>query len=391
MLRSEKGRWVDYVIEFARSIDNIVNLFSTLSQVDRTPRSAADKKLDYYFDVFLQTKKNVSVVAYMKEVELYNDAVSEFGPLAHESFFSRINAADPEFEAMYRKNMKERAVETPDILAFLCEHSPFLAKETNSWMCSVLHVVRNTSLFFQPQIRTKILNEGWASYWHETLFLLDDRIRGNEVGFARIHAKVTSMPRVGLNPYAIGMRLYEHIEQKSDRGAFSLEFDRLNDRALRREFDHKTNDGKEFIFKIRENFNDFLFLNTFVDQDFLDDHQLFVAEKTLNEERMVWQYQIKSRKAKDYKQMLLDGLYHPPSIVIDPQRSKAGSLFLVHRFEGKPLIQEFIKNTMLGIEYLWGSAVELQTNEVAEVKDDDVTFERVVYKMNQRKLTRKVM
>ena len=58
-------------------------------------------------------------------------------------------------------------------------------------MKSVMQVVRKTSLFFQPQIRTKIMNEGWASYWHETLFLQDDRIKGHEVEFARVNAGVT--------------------------------------------------------------------------------------------------------------------------------------------------------------------------------------------------------
>ena len=74
-------------------------------------------------------------------------------------------------------------------------------------MKTVIEAIRSTSVFLQPQIRTKIMNEGWASYWHEKLFLQDDRIGGHEVDFARTHAGVTSLPRVGLNPYALGMRL----------------------------------------------------------------------------------------------------------------------------------------------------------------------------------------
>ena len=34
----------------------------------------------------------------------------------------------------------------------------------------------------------------------------DDRIAGHEVDFARVNSAVTAMPRVGLNPYALGMR-----------------------------------------------------------------------------------------------------------------------------------------------------------------------------------------
>jgi len=101
-----------------------------------------------------------------------------------------------------RAGRKRKPREGIDVLRFLMEYSPFLNREDNRWMLTVLEVIRSTSLYFQPQIRTKIMNEGWASYWHEKLFLGDDRIGGHEVEYALVNAKVTSMPRVGLNPYA---------------------------------------------------------------------------------------------------------------------------------------------------------------------------------------------
>src|SRR5208283_3382346 len=52
MLRSEKGRWVDYVIEFARGIDNLVDYYGLLSEADGPEGTNSPKKLDYYFDVF---------------------------------------------------------------------------------------------------------------------------------------------------------------------------------------------------------------------------------------------------------------------------------------------------------------------------------------------------
>ena len=80
----------------------------------------------------------------------------------------------------------------------------------------------------------------------------------------------------------------------------------------------------------------------------------------------------------------------------------------VHRFEGKPLVKEFIANTMLGIEYLWGTAVRLETNEVVPaapaqaripipgitmpVEQDatakDIKWQRVLYTMKDRKLSK---
>jgi stage V sporulation protein R len=293
------------------------------------------------------------------------------------------------------------------------ENSEFLNKADNKWMKSVMQVVRKTSVFFQPQIRTKIMNEGWASYWHENLFLKDDRIHGHEVDFARINAKVTSLPRVGLNPYALGMRLFNYIKELGDKGKYSHRFRLLLNEHDRKNFDMKAGDGKAFIFKVRENFSDFLFLNTFVDQDFVTKHKLFVAGRRLDQQRMVWQYYVKSRKLKDYRQMLIDNLYHPPHIEIDTEKGKDKYLYLNHRHEGKPLVMEYIPNALLGIEYLWGGPVQLETSEVVAVglpqsaqkpilpsltpqppKEEpkpEIKWQRVVYTMEKRKLSKKVL
>ena len=51
-LRSEKGRWVDYIIEFSRGIDNLVGYHNELSKSDPLPGSDGSEQLNYYFDVF---------------------------------------------------------------------------------------------------------------------------------------------------------------------------------------------------------------------------------------------------------------------------------------------------------------------------------------------------
>ncbi len=133
-------------------------------------------------------------------------------------FFRMSTRKYPEFEALFAKSRNSHPQRGADVLQYLMEHSEFINKEENQWMKQVMQVVRNTSLFFQPQIRTKIMNEGWASYWHEKLYLQDERIRSHEVEFARVNAGVTSMPRVGLNPYALGMRIFQYIEDNGRQG-----------------------------------------------------------------------------------------------------------------------------------------------------------------------------
>jgi stage V sporulation protein R len=127
-----------------------------------------------------------------------------------------------------------------------------------------------------------------------------------------------------------------------------------------------------------------------------------VAGKRLDEQRKVWQYYVKSRKAQDYREMMLQSLYHPPVITVDPARGKEGSLYLVHAFEGKQLVQEFIANTMMGVEFLWGAPVHLETSEAQFYSDQlsrktegkpesEIRWQRVVYTMKEKVLTKEIL
>jgi stage V sporulation protein R len=410
-LRSEKGRWVDYVIEFARGIDNLVGYHEVLSRLNRSPKTRRSSILDYYFDVFLQSEKKVKINEYIKEIERYNQCINQNKELGEKAFFAEVFKKYPEFDAIFKKSSDKKSDQKRDLIQFVSDHSEFLKKEKNSWMKPIIEVVRKTSIFFQPQIRTKIMNEGWASYWHERLFLQDDRIKGHEVDFARTHAGVTSMPRVGLNPYALGMRMFHYIEDLANKGKYSIEFKKLLNANQRKDFDANTGQGNDFIFNIRENINDFIFINTFIEQDFINQYKLFVVGRRLNQAKRVLEYYVKSRKAEDYRQMLLDGLYHPPHITIDQSETNNGNLNLVHHFEGKPLVKEFISNTMLGIEYLWGAPVQLETREVVKVeashpqlsipgltmpvkqekKEKEIKWQRVRYTMKDQKLSKEVI
>ena len=410
-LRSEKGRWVDYVIEFARGIDNLVGFHDVLARTGDRARPRRHTKLDFYFDVFLQQRRPFQISHYIAEVERYNQCRHVHPHTADAAFFAEIEVQHPEFQALFQKYADDGPQRRLDPFEYIMQHSPFLKQEENLWMKTVMQVVRLTSLFFQPQIRTKIMHEGWASYWHEKLFMQDDRIHGREVGYARINAGVTALPRVGLNPYALGMRLYQHIEEMAAQGKRSFDYQRIQDARQRQTYDQKTGNGEAFIFEVRTNYCDYMFINQFIDQEFVDRHRLFVAGKRLNRQRMTWEYYVQSRDADRYREMVVDSLYHPPHITIDPDRNEDGRLYMVHHFEGKPLVRDYIANTLLGVEYLWGRAVCLETSELEPSGSREETqgrtasaghqpetprsasgeWRRVRYTMQNRQLSREIL
>jgi stage V sporulation protein R len=135
-----------------------------------------------------------------------------------------------------------------------------------------------------------------------------------------------------------------------------------------------------------------MLLNTFITQEFVNLHDLFVVGQRINEERGTIEYYIKSRKAQDYKAMLLDKIQHPPKIFIDNKRTNEKNLYLVHQFEGKQLIKDYISDTMIGIEFLWGDQVQLETTEIYQIpprsEEEEPKFEnrRVLYTMRNKKI-----
>jgi stage V sporulation protein R len=255
-------------------------------------------------------------------------------------------------------------------------------------MKTIVMIVRNTALYFAPQIRTKIINEGWASYWHDKLFIADERISGHESDYAHVNAGVTSLNRIGLNPYAIGLRLIQHVEELSDKGKLNFGFSLIKDIEQRNAYDKNTGNGMKAIFNLRSIFSDHMLINTFVDQDFVDKHNLFVTGKRFNPQRETVEYYIQSRKAEDYRDMLLQSLYHPPYIKVDTDESGSGLLYLNHVFEGKQLYKPYIADTLMAAEFLWGAKVQFETTNIIVSKDNKgKTYQRVLYTMENKKMS----
>ncbi|MEK6968795.1 MAG: SpoVR family protein [Nanoarchaeota archaeon] len=390
-LRSEKGRWVDYVIEFSRGIDNIVGFYDTLSEEFTCSNIKAPEKVRFYFDVFLQKLKKTSYDEYLRELGRYNSIIKDtptiIGNRAEDIFFTDVDSKYPEFQTLFKKHKEEKR-KPQDLLDYLLQKSPFLNREENLWMKSVVRIVRDTSLYFQPQSRTKIMNEGWASYWHEKLFISDERIKGHLIDFSIINAYVTSPGRLGLNPYALGLRLFKHIQEMGDKGKDSYEFQLLNDINKRNNFDNKAGKGNELIFKVRENYSDQTFIAHYVDQDFMDRYQLFVAqENEFDPDRGTIPYTLKNRKAEDFKQMLFSKLPDSPIINVSEDKTDK-TLYLVHDFKGKKLLKRHVPHVMRGIEFLWGAPVKLETVEVHKDDSGTVKYQKVLYTMENKEFTK---
>jgi stage V sporulation protein R len=109
-----------------------------------------------------------------------------------------------------------------DVLAFIRAHGQSYDREAGKavefeeWQRDVLEILRKEAYYFAPQKMTKVMNEGWAAYW-ESVMMTGERFAGDDefVSYADHMARVLGSP--GLNPYKLGMELWEYVENYTNR------------------------------------------------------------------------------------------------------------------------------------------------------------------------------
>ena len=161
-----------------------------------------------------------------------------------ERFLDRVLSLDTLLDPYQpqRKRWNGDAADSPyDLLQFLMRRAPL-----EDWQVELVSIVRAEAYYFLPQRQTKIVNEGWATYWHSKLLtggLLED---SEIIEFSECHAGATADSGSGLNPYKLGLELLRHAERAG-----------------------------EDLFALRRQHNDLSFLDEYVDADFARSSTLF--------------------------------------------------------------------------------------------------------------------
>ncbi|NOU71729.1 stage V sporulation protein R, partial [Paenibacillus sp. LMG 31458] len=94
-----------------------------------------------------------------------------------------------------------------DILLFIEENAPYMEE----WQRDILTMLRDEMLYFWPQLETKIMNEGWASYWHQHILRELDLTEEETIEYSKLNSSVVVPSRHTLNPYYLGLKIYEDI------------------------------------------------------------------------------------------------------------------------------------------------------------------------------------
>jgi stage V sporulation protein R len=242
-----------------------------------------------------------------------------------------------------------------DVMLFLLENAPL-----EGWEADVLSIIREEAYYFAPQGQTKIMNEGWASYWHSKILtqkILDD---SEIIDFADINSKVLHSAPGQLNPYKLGVALYRDIEERWNKGKFGKEWDEVDDLERKSSWDKELGLGRKKIFEVRKLYNDVTFVDEFLTEEFARANKMF----TFGYNRKSGNWEIESRKFKEIKEKLLSSLtnFGQPFIYVkDGNFKNRSELLLHHKYEDTELRIDHARGVMEALQRVWKRPVNIET------------------------------
>ncbi|WP_138494072.1 SpoVR family protein [Paenibacillus pinistramenti] len=231
-----------------------------------------------------------------------------------------------------------------DIMWFIQEYSEVLEE----WQRDIMTMLRDEMLYFWPQMETKIMNEGWASYWHQRIIRELDLTSEETIEYAKLNSSVVQPSTQSLNPYYLGLKIFEDIERRWDKPT-EEEQKRLGRRPGK---------GREKIFEVRELDMDTSFLRNYLTKDLVKDLDLYVFEKQGPEWKITDKTWEKIRDQLVYSR--ING-GSPYIVVADGDFKRTGELLLEHRYEGIELDLKYLERTLPYVYKLWGHPVHLET------------------------------
>ncbi|HEX4453424.1 MAG TPA: SpoVR family protein [Kofleriaceae bacterium] len=255
------------------------------------------------------------------------------------------------------KKARRKFPEQPqrDVMQFLIEHAPL-----DHWQRDVLEIVRDEAYYFAPQAMTKIMNEGWATYWHSKILTEKALTAAEVIDYADACSGVLATSPGRLNPYKLGVELYRNIEDRWNKGQYGKEWDECDSMEQKRNWDRRTGLGRQKIFEVRKLYNDITFLDEFFTLEFCIDQKFY----TFGFQERSGNWEIMSREFKKVKDQLLKMLTNrgqPAIVVEDGNFENRSELLLRHVHEGTDLDGGQARDTLRNAAKVWTRPVSLLT------------------------------
>ncbi|MDF2607993.1 MAG: hypothetical protein K0S34_2189 [Bacillales bacterium] len=230
-----------------------------------------------------------------------------------------------------------------DLLLFIEEFS----KDLEDWQRDILTMMREEMLYFWPQLETKIMNEGWASYWHQKILQELDLTSSEAIEYSKLNAGVVQPSKTSINPYYLGIQIFKDIEERWNNPTQEMIKNGV-----------KPGSGREKIFEVREIEGDISFLRNYLTKELVMREDMYLFQRQGRE------YKIVDKEWENVRDQLVGMRVNggfPYILVEDGDYLKNGELYLKHYYEGIELDVKYLEKVIPNIHQLWGRAVSLET------------------------------
>lgn len=288
----------------------------------------------------------------------FGDLFDYNGQLTHKTF-------EEKREESRKIKRKIPAEPDQDLMGFIMRHSP---RGYEEWELDILNVIREQSKYFMPQRKTKVMNEGWASFWHMRIMsrlFQDGFLTPEEHGFYNLYnARVLASNPYGMNPYLLGVKAFNNIEKRYNAGQFGPEWER-SESPNKWDIDTHVGKGMEKIFEVRRTHMDWFFLDEFLNKQIVEDAELYIYGT--KQQGNVEELTVEETNWHVIKDLVVRSFAHsgiPLIKVLDGDYGGKRELYLHHFYDGLTLEEEYARQTLRQVFTLWDRPVHLETVEV---------------------------
>lgn len=173
------------------------------------------------------------------------------------------------------------------------------------------------------------MNEGWASYWHQRILREMDLTSDEAIEFAKLNAGVVQPSKTSINPYYLGIKIFEDIEER-----YNNPTEEMKRRGV------KPGSGRDKMFEVREIEWDVSFLRNYLNKDLVMREDMYLFQRQGKE------YKVIDKEWENVRDQLVNMRTNggfPYLVVEDGDYLKNGELYIKHSYEGIELDLKYLE------------------------------------------------
>ena len=328
--------------------DMVESMSATAERVKAYEHKYGKEEVETFLDAVLAIQEHIDPSLMRPKLawsidDLEDEEVEKKKVSQYDDLWNLDNRNKKQERSNVRKKKKIPPQPEKDLLLFIEEYS----RELEDWQRDILTMMREEMLYFWPQLETKIMNEGWASYWHQRILREMDLTSDEAIEFAKLNAGVVQPSKTSINPYYLGIKIFEDIEER-----YNNPTEEMKRRGV------KPGSGRDKMFEVREIEWDVSFLRNYLNKDLVMREDMYLFQRQGKE------YKVIDKEWENVRDQLVNMRTNggfPYLVVEDGDYLKNGELYIKHSYEGIELDLKYLEKVLPYLHQLWGRTVHMES------------------------------